>query len=164
MCPERFVESCFFDDGSHVCWWYRPCWVASWLPTCLARRRGVLATETRIEEIIEELADKKAKRAKINVPLEGIAYYFDYVDSMKVLYGWSAQRSFRSLQDTSGRRAIGGLHSHRNFAGAYVEEAERIADRPRFAPAQMNKLFLFPSTARILCTTPMSALGRLFTG
>ena len=70
-----------------------------------------------IEEIIEEPADKKAKRAKINVPLEGIAYYFDYVDSMKVLYGWSAQRSFRSLQDTSGRRARGGLHSHRNFAG-----------------------------------------------
>ena len=51
------------------------------------------------KEIIEEPADKKAKRAKINVPLEGIVYYFDYVDSMKALYGWSAQRSFRSLQE-----------------------------------------------------------------
>ena len=51
------------------------------------------------EEIIEETADKKAKRSKISVPLEGIAYYFDYVDSMKALYGWSAQLLFRSLQE-----------------------------------------------------------------
>ena len=42
-----------------------------------------------------------------------------------------------------------------------AEEAERIAHRPRLAPAQMN-CFLVPSTVRILYTTPMSELGRLF--
>ena len=73
-----------------------------WRPGCpLVLPDGAVSLPPRhdSEEIIEEPADKKAKRAKINVPLEGIAYYFDYVDSMNALYGWSAQRSFRSLQE-----------------------------------------------------------------
>ena len=66
-----------------------------WHPGCpLVLPDGAVSLPTRheSEEIIEEPADKKAKRAKINVPVEGIAYYFDYVDNMKALYGWSAQR------------------------------------------------------------------------
>ena len=73
-----------------------------WRPGCaLVLPDGAVSLPSRheSEEIIEEPADKKAKRAKINVPLEGIAYYFDYVDSMEALYGWSDQRSFRLLQE-----------------------------------------------------------------
>ena len=73
-----------------------------WRPGCpLVLPDGAVSLPPRhdSEEIVEEPANKKAKRAKVNVPLQGIAYYFDYVDSMKALCGWSAQRSFRSLQE-----------------------------------------------------------------
>ena len=53
--------------------------------------RRTVATETRQRRNYRRTGRQEvAKRANINVPLEGIAYYFDYVDGMKALCGWSA--------------------------------------------------------------------------